>query len=672
MRSTSIGAAFVAACLLCSMSDAAKAEPVDPGVYGALPDYVDVRISPDGKTLAALQTAGDTGAVVFYDVDNPGTPPVGIGIGSTNPRTIEWADNEHLLLLISQSSRVQTSDGIKPIEFFRWLSVSKSKQKAELLFNNEAGYYMGSAGDLLATPVDAPGKAIFARSSASGGAQGSARASRLEHGEEMDYSLFEVDLASGRIRRTETGEPDTEDWIVAPSGRAVARVDYNETSQQREVYVRAEGESSFKLTRQFAEPRGAGTSISFYGLSTTPGKILAATYGALGRRSLVEFDLETGDAGSALFSDPTYDIDYVEYDARTAAATAVRYTDDLPRTYHLDESLRQLQKSLEKALPGAAPMITSKSADGARMIVECVYTDHPTQFFLYDKAKKTLNMVAPSYQALDGRVAAAVEKYDYAAPDGLTIHGYLAVPAGASKSNMPLIVLPHGGPESRDNQAFDWWSFFYAARGYLVYQPNFRGSDGYGAEFRESGFGEWGRKMQDDITNGVKKLIADGIVDPKRICIVGGSYGGYAALAGATLTPGLYACAVSINGVSNLPGMLGRAAQSSGLAEDYWETRIGSRFRDAKELNAVSPAKIAGQAGAPILLIHSKDDIVVPIEQSRLMGDALKSAGKAYEFIELKGEDHWLSSGATRTEMLARSIEFIDRHIGAATVAAAP
>ena len=170
--------------------------------------------------------------------------------------------------------------------------------------------------------------------------------------------------------------------------------------------------------------------------------------------------------------------------------------------------------------------------------------------------------------------------------------------------------------------------------------------------------------MQDDITEGVQRLIADGVVDPNRICIVGASYGGYAALAGATLTPDLYACAVSVNGVSDLPAMLGAEAKDSPLAEDYWEVRIGGSRFSPDELDAVSPASIADRAGAPILLIHAKDDVVVPMSQSRRMRDALRRAGKAHEYVELKGEDHWLSTGEMRTEMLARSVEFIDRHIG--------
>ena len=660
-RLVAVIAALLTAMFVVSGAGAQKA---DPAIYGALPDVTEAQISPDGKTVALLQNIGASSAVLFYDLNNKGAQPIGVGVGKANARSIEWADNDHLLVLVSQSSRKATSGGIETIEFFRWLSVSKSDQKANLLFGNEAGFFIPSAGSFISDLPNEPGKVLFARISRSGHFSGGARTGRLNRDTVLAYSLFTANLKNGKTKLLKAGEDNTVDWVVSETGDPVARIDYNANQSRREIYTIPEGTSRFKLLTSIEEPRGAGSTISFYGMSDKPNIVLATTYAGGDKRSLVEFDLTTGGIGETLFRNSTYDISSVVYDPRKATATGVRFVDNLPRTYHLNEADRSLQASLAKALPGAAPMIVSKSADETRVIVEAIYTDHPKQFFLFDKNARSLNMLSPSYSALDGKVAANKEKYDYVSSDGLQINGFLTVPAGASKQSMPLIVLPHGGPESFSDQAFYYWPFFYAARGYLVYQPNFRGSDGYGFDFRAAGYGEWGRKMQDDITEGVQKLVADGIADPGRICIAGGSYGGYAALAGATLTPDLYACAVSVNGVSNLNGMLGRASQGSGLAEDYWEVRIGSRFRDGDALNAVSPAKIARRAGPPILLIHGKDDTIVPIEQSRQMRNALKTAGKPHEYVVLDGEDHWLSTSAARTEMLRTSIEFIDRHIG--------
>jgi dipeptidyl aminopeptidase/acylaminoacyl peptidase len=209
---------------------------------------------------------------------------------------------------------------------------------------------------------------------------------------------------------------------------------------------------------------------------------------------------------------------------------------------------------------------------------------------------------------------------------------------------------------------------YFANRGYLVLQPNFRGSDGYGKNFQEAGYGEWGGKMQDDVTDGVLTLIQSGTVDPQRICIVGGSYGGYAALAGGAYTPGLYKCVVAIAPVSDLPLMIKDEAEF--LQKNHWilaylKEAIGDIQRDRSRLEAISPVNAADQFLAPVLLIHGDDDTVVPFEQSEVMAKALKDNGKSVTFVKLKSEDHWLSHGDSRKAALRAASQFVDENIGA-------
>jgi len=645
-------ALFSTICLCASIGFADEAAAAgDPSVYGAVPAVTEAQISPDGSTVAMLRATGEAMSVVFYDLANLDAKPAGVQVGGGKARDIVWADNDHVLVLASQTGRMQVTTGLETIEFWRWFSVSKSTMKSVVLFGNEDNLYISSAGSLVATTPDDPDRALFARYFS------------LKAGP-ASYDLLSADLSRGDEKLVEAGNPRTYDWLVSKSGNPLARLDYDALKRVTILYVRRNGEGEFKRVKEFADKPGAPTSISFFGLAPDGVNFVAAVPGDGNRRALKTVDPATGESGSTLFSDPQYDLDGVLYDHREATATGVRYIDDIPRFVHFDPAEQKIQASLEKALPGASPVIVSKSADGGRMVVKALYTDHPEQFFLFDRAAKTLNMIASAYPSTDGKVVARKERFDHVSSDGLNIPGYLTVPVNAAKENLPLIVLPHGGPQGRDDMTFDWWSFFYAANGYLVYQPNFRGSDGYGADFVAAGFGEWGRKMQDDITFGVKKLIADGVVDPKRICIVGASYGGYAALAGATLTPELYACAVSVNGVSNLPALIGRAARWSDWAEDYWDVRLGSRFRDKKALEEVSPTENADKAIAPILLIHGRDDTVVPFSHAKRMRDALKAAGKPVELVELNGEDHWLSRSASRTATLSKSLEFINRHIG--------
>jgi len=245
----------------------------------------------------------------------------------------------------------------------------------------------------------------------------------------------------------------------------------------------------------------------------------------------------------------------------------------------------------------------------------------------------------------------------------LQIHAYLTLPPFREAKNLPLVVLPHGGPQSRDYGDFDWKDQALASRGYAVLQPNFRGSTGYGVHFVDAGHDEWGRKMQTDLTDGIAYLAGQGIIDKSRVAIVGASYGGYAALAGATLDQGVYRCAVSIAGVADVKTMLDyeiflSSEGKHGETVKYWQKFLG----EAKLYDDISPAQQADRAYCPILLIHGRDDTVVPFKQSDLMSKALKRAGKVYELIVYDNQDHWETIEASRIDMIEHVLAFLMQH----------
>ncbi|MFD2578569.1 alpha/beta hydrolase family protein [Novosphingobium colocasiae] len=239
-------------------------------------------------------------------------------------------------------------------------------------------------------------------------------------------------------------------------------------------------------------------------------------------------------------------------------------------------------------------------------------------------------------------------------------HPYPA--AGArSEKNLPVIMFPHGGPAAYDSPAFDWWAQAFASRGYAVFQPNFRGSTNRDSAFKHAGDGEWGRKMQTDISDGLAELVRRGIVDPKRACIMGASYGGYAALAGVTLQTGLYRCSVSVAGISDVTRMYSTDMRESNYNK-MLRSGLQEQLGDPAKLGEVSPRRFAARADAPILLIHGKDDTRVPFVQSTMMVDALKDAGKPYEFVILRDEDHFLSRSPTRKQMLEAAMTFVQKY----------
>jgi dipeptidyl aminopeptidase/acylaminoacyl peptidase len=247
--------------------------------------------------------------------------------------------------------------------------------------------------------------------------------------------------------------------------------------------------------------------------------------------------------------------------------------------------------------------------------------------------------------------------FRYKARDGLSIEAVLTLPKGRDPKNLPLILMPHGGPEARDSANYDWWVQFLASRGYAVVQPNYRGSTGYGDDFQKAGDGEWGRKMQDDLNDAVADLATKGMIDPKRVCIVGASYGVYAAMRGAQRDGAKFRCAISYAGVSDLNGMLnydGRFLYGN-TARDSWK-------ESAPDLKEVSPINHAADFSAPILIMHGKKDLRVPLSQSKRMADRLRIAGKPIDYVEQPLGDHYFSREADRIQFLEVMEAFLKKH----------
>jgi dipeptidyl aminopeptidase/acylaminoacyl peptidase len=339
--------------------------------------------------------------------------------------------------------------------------------------------------------------------------------------------------------------------------------------------------------------------------------------------------------------------------------------DDQRYTF-FDAKLQASWNAVVKAFPGDRVSLQSWSNDKRKLLV---WVDSPTlgpAYGLIDLDTKSARYLSDVYLGLGDNGVSEVRPIKYKAADGLEITGYLTLPKGKNPKNLPLVVLPHGGPEGRDTLGFDWWSQALASRGYAVLRPNFRGSEGFGWKFVQAGFGQWGKAMQTDLSDGVRYLAKQGTIDPKRVCIVGGSYGGYAALAGATLDRGVYRCAASVAGPADLKRMLidsnERFNSGNNSTLRYWLRFMGAdRVRDP-DLAAISPAKMADKVDIPLLLIHGKDDTVVPYVQSTIMADAMKKAGKPVELVTLDGEDHWLSRGATRLQMLTSVVGFLEKN----------
>jgi dipeptidyl aminopeptidase/acylaminoacyl peptidase len=333
---------------------------------------------------------------------------------------------------------------------------------------------------------------------------------------------------------------------------------------------------------------------------------------------------------------------------------------------YFDRTYAQMQADLHATFPGESVSITSVSKDRKRFIANVEGATNPGGAYYFIEGGE-ISLVGKEHPGLSPQDIGPVKFFTYAARDGLAIPAYLTLPNGSSGKGLPLVVMPHGGPEARDYGGFDGWAQFLASRGYAVLQPQFRGSDGFGKAFRDAGRKKWGLEMQNDITDGVKHLIANGTADGNRVAIVGWSYGGYATLAGLAFTPELYRAGVAGAPVSDLPTFYDWIQSRAGgrwfRSEDHVAQMLGNKFQDAKRLEQTSPARHADKFRAPVLLVHPDQDRTVPPEQSQIMADALKRAGKPGELMKIGGDDHYLSSPTTGREFLSRIEAFLALHM---------
>lgn len=305
--------------------------------------------------------------------------------------------------------------------------------------------------------------------------------------------------------------------------------------------------------------------------------------------------------------------------------------------------------------------IVSRDASDRMMVISSASASDPGNFYVFDRTKAELRQFARPFADLDGATLAPVKPVRYAARDGLSIPAYLTLPAGRDPKALPLIVMPHGGPFLRDKGDYDPWVQFLANRGYAVLQPNYRGSTGYGKAYVDAATGEWGRKMQDDLDDGVHWLAAQGMIDPKRVCIMGGSYGGYAAMWAAVRNPDVYRCAISFAGISDVNAML-RYDKNLFAASRYDRDRRGRIRTKDQDMDAVSALQHAAEIKVPLLIAHGKKDQRVPFSQSTRLHEALDKAGKPNDFVLYPEEGHGFSKEEDSVDFLKRVDAFLAKY----------
>jgi dipeptidyl aminopeptidase/acylaminoacyl peptidase len=472
------------------------------------------------------------------------------------------------------------------------------------------------------------------------------------------FDVYRLNLASGDLTLIEENPGDIEGWLTDHDGklRVAMRTDGVNTS----LLYRDREDHPFKtlLTTNFRE------SVAPLFFTFDNKKLYVASNLGRDKSAIYIFDPRTAVHEELLFEHPEVDVYRLFFSRKRKLVTGTGFTTDRFRYHFFDEQRSSLQKELESRLPGYEVTVTSMNKNEDKVLLHAGSDRTQGSYYFYDTVTGEFRKLADLSPWLPEDKMAPMMPVQYTARDGLTIHGYLTLPAGSDGKNLPVVINPHGGPWARDTWGFDGEVQFLANRGLAVLQMNFRGSTGYGRTFWEAGFKQWGRAMQDDITDGVKWLIEQGIADPEKVGIYGGSYGGYAVLAGLAFTPDLYACGVDYVGVSNLFTLLETIPPYWELGRQMMYEQIGHPEKEKELLKAASPVFHADRIRAPLFVAQGANDPRVKKAESDQIVEAMRKRGVDVEYMVKDNEGHGFLNEENRFDFYRAMERFHAKHLG--------
>jgi dipeptidyl aminopeptidase/acylaminoacyl peptidase len=602
-----------------------------------------VQISDSGQHLAWVNTSGELQHLIIAEVS--GKPIVNQDLGDLKLRRLEWAGDDYLVAFLSSTQKLNFSLGLNKDELWNMVVVGIKDGSVRWPLANKR-VVNAAFGDYGLRKVNGRWSAYV----------GTYEKTDLDdnslHVDLAPRRLTRVDLDTSELTTVDAGRRGGGNWLLDVQGNVIASSTYDDDRHLWVLYAGAHAD------RKLVESTDKLASAEIWGQGTLPGTIVYSYKGEEGASHLMQVPLAGGDAQEILSGAHA---ETLLFDRSSRLAIGFTALEDGHTVVSMFDASRQARIDLVKrTYKSLAAELEDWSSDFKVFIVRTEGRGDSGTWWLLDLASMKGAKIGFAYPGIRIDQVGDYRWYQYKAADGMELDGVLTLPPGPLEKNLPVVVLPHGGPAAYDRPGFDWWAQAFASRGYAVWQPNYRGSEREDRpDLQKAGFGQWGRKMQTDVSDGLAALARDGIVDPGRACIVGGSYGGYAALAGVTLQQHVYRCAVSVAGVADMKLMIGDDSKST-MA--YWLRYLGAKSYHDDVLDAYSPALQARQANAPVLLIHGKDDTVVPFEQSTRMRRALESAGKQVSFVQMEGEDHWLSRRATRVAMLEAAVGFVIKY----------
>ena len=595
--------------------------------FGARPAVEDATLSPDGTRLAFLAPSGGQGTVVqSVELSGNGTPrPIYHAAG--NPERLancDWVTSERLSCLVW--GVVSSPEG--PVESARLIAVNRDGRNPKILFG-------GSIIDWL-------------------------------DGEKPEVlmggnSVIRLDTSTLRSSPVETYYKNTETFITDGHGTVRIRGTYDMggdgyLNDLVHYFYRRPGDREwYRLSR-----RDTANNTGFNPIAVDRDKNIAYGFDKYqGRQALFTMALDGTDETNLVLADKQVDIAGVVRFGRHQRVTGASYVTDRRHILYFDPEISRLKEGLKKALPGKSIIyILDASLDEQKLLIYASDDDDPGAYYLLDRQTKNMRPLLAIRPQLEGQTLAEVKPVEYPAADGTMIPGYLTLPPGKDPKNLPAIVLPHGGPSARDEWGFDWMSQFYAAMGYAVLQPNFRGSTGYGdAWLQKNGFQSW-KTAVGDVTDAGRWMVKEGIADPNRMGIVGWSFGGYAALLSGVVDPALFKSIVAIAPVTDLTKFKDQYRRTTARTVAFDFIGAGPHIREG------SPAQRAAEIKIPVLLFHGAQDVNVDIAHSKLMAEKLRAAGATPRLVTWDNLDHYLIDSEARAKMLLESEAFLRQSFG--------
>ncbi len=623
--------------------------------FGFRESVEDISLSPDGTRVAFIQpTAGAGSILIISEIESKAFKQILTSDGS--PFRLSWCDWASNTRLVCKLYALKDDVGVLT-PFTRLLAInidgSSVKQLGQLR-STRALKIRQFDGDIIGWNNADNGKVLMSRFYVPEHAGG-----RLASDDE-GLGVDQIDTLTLETSKIEVARAKIVNYLADEAG--VVRLMSTESRL---------GDGTLRgVTNHYYRLAGDRTWKPFSGLDETKPELNPAVVDSAqnvvfafgqheGRQAIFKVSLDGSLSSELVLSHPKVDVDKLLTLGRTGRVIGAELVTDKRETIIFDAGYKALLSRLGKALPGL-PIIrfAGASRDENRLLLFAGSDTDPGRYYVFDKKLKSLAEIALVRPQLEGVALSAVKSITYPASDGTSIPGYLTLPVGGSGKGLPTLVMPHGGPSSRDEWGFDWMAQYFAAQGFAVLQPNFRGSAGFGEDwYVDNGFKSW-RTAIGDVNDAGRWLISQGIADPEKLAIIGWSYGGYAALQSAILDPALYKAVVAIAPVTDLKMLIDQS-------QDYTNSRLVADFVGTGEhIRSGSPLHRAGQLKAPVLMFSGDVDINVNITHARAMDTELRKLGKVSELGVYKGLDHQLGDSSARADMLRRANAFLREKLG--------